>query len=159
MNLFAENRIFLNQSFASSDELFDFVGTQMEGLGMAKAGFGDSLKRRESSYPTGLPGLTADIALPHTDPEFIVDPFIAVVSTKEGVPFTQMGSDSIKLSPRLFFILGFKKEGAERYQTEALRAIVDNFLANDEGKLTDRFLKLDASKDCMEILCKIQKEI
>ena len=89
MNLFAENRIFLNQSFASSDELFDFVGKQMEGLGMAKAGFGDSLKRRESSYPTGLPGLTADIALPHTDPEFIVEPFIAVVSTKEGVPFTQ----------------------------------------------------------------------
>ena len=114
MNLFAENRIFLNQSFASSDELFDFVGKQMEGLGMAKAGFGDSLKRRESSYPTGLPGLTADIALPHTDPEFIVEPFIAVVSTKEGVPFTQMGSDSIKLSPRLFFILGFKKEGPER---------------------------------------------
>lgn len=113
MNLFAENRIFLNQSFASSDELFDFVGKQMEGLGMAKAGFGDSLKRRESSYPTGLPGLTADIALPHTDPEF----------------------------------------------TEALRAIVDNFLVNDEGKLTGRFLKLDASKDCMEILCKIQKEI
>ena len=159
MNLFAENRIFLNQELTTSDELFDFVGQKMEQLHMAKPGFAQSLKNREKSYPTGLPGMTADIALPHTDPEFILEPFITVVSTKEGVPFTQMGSDSIRLSPRLFFVLGFKKDGAVHYQTEALRAIVDNFIANNEGKLVVEFLKLDKPEACMDVLRKIQNEI
>lgn len=158
MSLFSQKMMFLNCTFNDSDELFDFVNDQAMKNGLVKDGFLHGIKEREKKYPTALPGRTVDIAVPHTDPEFIVDPFIAVVRCQTGIPFVQMGSDDKIIFPKLFFVLGFKKEGCEKYQVKALTLLIDYFITENEGKNAEEFMGCEEA-DCIKILFKLEQKL
>lgn len=60
-------------------------------LGAAGPGFGDALLARERVYPTGLP-TPIGTAIPHADPEHVLQPGLMVASLVRPVPFAQMGA-------------------------------------------------------------------
>lgn len=53
-------------------------------------GFTEAVLARERTYPTGLP-TAIGTAIPHTDPEHVIHPGLAVVTLKWPVPFGEMG--------------------------------------------------------------------
>ncbi len=158
MKFFSKNMMFLDNEFASSDELFKFVYEKALENGLVKEGFYEAIKEREKNYPTALPGTTVDIAVPHTDPDYIIEPFIAVLRCQKGVPFVQMGSDNLVIYPKLFFVLGFKKEGCIQYQVKALQLLIEYFIVTDNGKLASEFMTNDADQ-CMEKMFELEKTL
>lgn len=51
-------------------------------LGYVKDTFRDAIKTREANYPTALPVEPYPVAIPHSDPENIIKPFIACTRLK-----------------------------------------------------------------------------
>lgn len=158
-NFFSKDYVFLNKTFKTSNELFDFVGEKMYELGFVKEGYSEALKKREAIYPTALPGPTISVGIPHTDPEFIIKPFIAVIRVNEGIPFIQMGTNDSVIEPKIFFVLGFQKEGAIKYQVKALSLIIDEFIVNNDGAGAQDFMNFENPSDCMEVLLALEKKI
>lgn len=158
MMFFSKNMMFLDNEFNNSDELFDFVYKKALENGLVREGFCEAIKEREKNYPTGLPGTAVDIAVPHTDPEYVIEPFIAVLRCQKGVPFVQMGSDDMIIHPKLFFVLGFKKEGCIQYQVKALQLLIEYFIVTDNGRLANEFMQ-DGPEQCMEKLFELEKTL
>lgn len=153
-NMFHKEALFLNIDAKSQDEILDYVYQKMHQMGYVTAEFQEALKERERKYPTGLPGPICDIALPHTDPEYVVTPFIAVVTTKTGIPFVQMASKDIYLKSRIIFVLGFK---TGKYQVKILQTLIRLFI--QENELPEKFLNLESEEECFQMLMKIQSEV
>lgn len=153
-NMFHKEAVFLNIDAKTTDEVLDFVYEKMHALGYVSEEFQQAVKEREDKYPTGLPGPVCDIAVPHTDPEYVVKPFIAVVTTKKGVPFVQMATRDEYLKSRIIFVLGFK---TGKYQVKILQTLIRRFL--QETEMAEAFLKAEDVDSCYELLMEIQDEV
>ena len=99
-----------------------------------------------------MPGPIYDIAVPHTDPDYVVKPFIAVARTKEGIPFVQMGTRDLHLKTRIVFVLGFK---TVKYQVKILQTLVDLFI---QGTMAEEFMKVNDEDEALELLKNIKIE-
>lgn len=152
-SLFREELIFLDIPFRTSSEVLDYASAELLKLGYVREGFNKAVKLREKKYPTGLPYALYNIAIPHTDPEYIIKPFIAVVRPAAEVPFVQMATADTVLGVKLIFVLGLNK-GED--QIKALQALIETFL---EGKVSQGFLLAKDAKECMDLLDVIQKSI
>ena len=80
-NMFHKEAVFLNIDATSTDEVLDYVYHKMHDMGYVTEEFAQAVKDREHKYPTGLPGPICDIAVPHTDPEYVTKPFICLLYT------------------------------------------------------------------------------
>ena len=68
-----------------------------------------SLLRREEYSPTGLPTTPFGVALPHTDPEYVLKPCIIVLKLKKPVSFREMGNPDSCVHARYIFGLVFEE--------------------------------------------------
>lgn len=153
-NMFHKEAVFLNIDATSTDEVLDYVYEKMSKLGYVTEEFRQAVKEREDRYPTGLPGPICDIAVPHTDPEYVVKPFIAVVTTKQGVPFVQMATRDFYLKSKIIFVLGFK---TGVYQVKILQTLIKRFI--QEEKMPKEFLLANNVDSCYNMLLEIQEEV
>ena len=158
-NYFSKGTCYINCELNSSDDLFDFVGKEMEAKGYAKEGFAESLKLREKNFPTALPGTDFAIAVPHTDPEFIKKPFVGIVTNTKPINFVQMGSDNIIIKPRLFFILGFMKNEAIKYQVKILQMIINKILVENNGEIGKKLMVAKSADECMELISVLEEQL
>lgn len=155
-NMFHKETIFLNIEAKTSDEALDYVYQRVYALGWVSEAFQAAVKEREHKYPTGLPGPVCAIAVPHTDPEYVKKPFIAVATAQAGIPFIQMATKDVALQAKVIFVLGFK---TGKYQVKILQTLIRLFI--QEGKMAKRFLKLKETdvEQCYEMLEQIQQEV
>lgn len=111
-NMFFQELIFLDKVLKSANEFFDFIYPMLLNKGYVRASFLSAIKARESSYPTALPTAPFIVALPHTDIEHIIRPFIAVTRVKGTVPWHEMANNDHILDVSFIFLLGFtEKDG------------------------------------------------
>lgn len=153
-NMFHKEAVFLNIDATSTDDVLDYVYEKMHALGYVTEAFQQAVKDREHKYPTGLPGPVCDIAVPHTDPEYVIRPFIAVVTAKEGIPFIQMATRDVALKSRIIFVLGFK---TGKYQVKILQTLIRRFI--QENEMAEAFLKAKDVDSCYDMLMEIQNEV
>ena len=153
-DMFSKEAVFLNIEASSSDDVLRYVAEKMCALGYARDGFYEALRKREDNYPTGLPGNVCDIAVPHTDPEYIVKPFVAVVTTNEGVPFVEIGTEDVMLNPRIMFVLGFK---TGKYQVKILQTIIELFV--QQAEMPQKMLQAQTVDDVWALLQTIQRRV
>lgn len=104
-DLFQKNLIKLQVTVTSQAELFKLIAAELVKSSYVTSGYLSSLNQRERSYPTGLVTQYLNIAIPHTDPSYIIQPFIYVVSLKESLLVKQMGNNQI-IPVKDFFFLG-----------------------------------------------------
>lgn len=105
--MFVEELVFLDKPLNNSDEFFDFIFPILKKKGYVQDSFLDAIKQRESTYPTALPTEPYAVALPHTDIEHIIKPFIAVTRVKGTVPWYEMANNDHILPAHFIFLLGF----------------------------------------------------
>lgn len=73
--------------------------------GYVKEGFYDSLMNREKDYPTGLNTDLLGVALPHTNPEFVVRDSLCLAILKEPVIFHEMTNPQGDVKVKVVFLL------------------------------------------------------
>lgn len=110
----------------SSKELFQVMSKQLIRLGYVTGEFLESINAREEKYPTALPIEPYAVAIPHTDPDCIITPFISCIRIKHSVPWREMAANEIVRMVRFVFLLGFKEEDVGDAHVELLQILVNN---------------------------------
>ncbi|MDF7666489.1 PTS sugar transporter subunit IIA [Orbaceae bacterium ESL0727] len=130
-HLFFDDLIFLDKVFQKSDQFFDFVFPILQQGGYVKESFLAAIKKREAAFPTALPTTPYVVAMPHTDIEHIIRPFILVTRIKGSVPWCEMANNDVILDANFIFLLGFTGKDGHILLLQTLIASFSNpqFLA------------------------------
>lgn len=108
----------------SKEEVLTLLGTKLIEQGFVKEGFIESVLKRETSYPTGLPTSPFGVAIPHTDGDMVNHSKIAFASLKEPVKFNAMGQGADLVDVKLVFMLALQNPDD---QLETLQKLVGLF--------------------------------
>lgn len=112
----------------SAEEAMGVMGLALEQCGCVKPSFQRALLDREAASPTGLPLAGRKVAIPHTDPEHVNTPAIAVCTLSSPVSFGEMGNPEQLLPVEIIAMLAFPDHESsqqslfrliERFQQEA----------------------------------------
>ncbi|MEO1768925.1 PTS sugar transporter subunit IIA [Candidatus Enterococcus ferrettii] len=106
--------------------LVDFVSQKLSQLNFIQDSYPKAIKEREKEYPTGLETPTFAVAIPHTDPTHIKEPFIYIVKLQQEVSFGQMGTTEEFIQAKYAFFLGFDKGEDQLQLLQTLMAMFTN---------------------------------
>ena len=141
-----ENLIFVDQTFATREELFEEISKKAEGLGYTSPDFLEKIKAREAEFPTGLQLENYGVAIPHTDPECVKQEFVAVVVNKDDIIFNSMVDASQEIPVKLAFMLGLNQPHAQLEMLESLMSLLQN------EKIVQEILASKTSQDLQKII-------
>lgn len=147
---FSLDKIYLNENFSSKEEFLTEIGKRLSERGEVEEGFINSIIEREKIYPTGLCFGNYNVAIPHTNPEFIKKEGIVVVKFENSVIFRDMGVNENDLKVNLAFVLLVKK-GEE--QVELLMKLMNLF------EKEETYNKLMEENDKVKLLEIIKEKI
>ncbi|MDY2777228.1 MAG: PTS sugar transporter subunit IIA [Collinsella sp.] len=132
VSLFKTDLVFFDWECDSAEDLFK----KMEGILLEKGHVNDGwlsgITTREKNYPTGLQVPSMGIAIPHTDTEFIEDPYIAVIKPKKPIMFEPMAGMGDPVPAEIIINLGVLRDGG---QVAVLQNLMNIFI--DEEKAAD----------------------
>ena len=92
--------------------------------GYVEEGYLDMLLERERKFPTGLCTKPFAVAMPHTEPDHVIKPCIAVAKLRRPVEFHEMVNDQNTVDVRFIFNLVLQKT---EQQLELLQKIISIF--------------------------------
>lgn len=98
-------------------------------------------------FPTGLPLESMGVAIPHTDPEHVIEATIAVATLARPVPFKMMGNDAKSVATHIVFMLAIKDPSKQITFLEKLMQ-----LFQDEERMKQ--LLVASKEDARDILQK-----
>ena len=129
--LFSPDLVFFDMEAESTDEFFTKLGAELKKRGNINDGWYDGISTREKNYPTGLHTEAAAIAIPHTDPQFIEKPYIAVIKPKTPIVFQPMAGMGDEVPAELIINLGVLRDGG---QVAVLQNLMNIFMNDDAVK-------------------------
>jgi galactitol PTS system EIIA component len=107
---FIKNGIILTNLKANSkEEVFKILYDKLYKSGNVKESFYNGLVEREKRFPTGILLKSYNIAIPHTDPEHVINPSIAIATLQEPVIFQCMDDENKSVDVKMVFILALKE--------------------------------------------------
>jgi PTS system galactitol-specific IIA component len=75
----------------SAEQAIRLLAERLEALGYVRSSYADAVVKREATMPTGLPlGRAVNVAIPHTDPEHVIRPGVALGVLSAPVDFAHM---------------------------------------------------------------------
>jgi len=125
--MFKEELVSINVEVDSEEQLFSYVAKRLKEGRYVKDSYLEGITKREEEFPTGLITKNLNIALPHSDPEHIREPFIYVVRINNNVTVKQMG-DNQEMKVKDFFFLGIKEPSG---QVGVLQSLMNLFMNDD----------------------------
>ena len=145
---FSEQLIFAGMEAESSDDIFEKMGSALIDSGKCRESYIEALKEREKVFHTG-------VAIPHTDPEHVIDSAIAIAVLKNPVEFYHMGtnpSEGMKVSVTFVIMLAI----AGKQHLEMLQKAIQ--LIQDQDVLQNLIQAEDAAHMIQIIKDKEEKE-
>lgn len=103
-------KVFLNIKADNFQDMIKQVSKKLLVENYINNDFETSIIKREKSYPTGLHFENIDVAIPHTDPEFVNKSGVIAVILQDPIEMIHMATTDKKLQIKHFFIL-LVKEG------------------------------------------------
>ncbi|HET6411279.1 MAG TPA: PTS sugar transporter subunit IIA [Anaeromyxobacter sp.] len=115
--------ICLHLQVTDREEAIRLLGKRLEEGGIVKGSFAEAAIARERELPTGLP-ISDDInvAVPHTDPEHVLKPGLALGILDRPVEFASMDDPTQPLPVRVVFVMALAEREA---QIDMLQSIVE----------------------------------
>lgn len=109
-----ESVILLDLAGNTKDEILTAMSSNLQELGLVKETFKEAVIAREKEYATGLPTMGVSVAIPHTDPEHVMNKAISVAVLKETVDFGVMGGDESETTPvKLVFMMAMDEADSQ----------------------------------------------
>ncbi len=131
MNWVEDKFVFIDLDASSSEESIRKMSKFLREAGYVKASFEDAVLSREEMFPTGLPTPEIGVAIPHTDPEHVIHPTIAIAILKKPVEFKQMGYPEISVLVKVVCMLVFHQTRYVELLSQLVEIIQDSeFLKN-----------------------------
>ncbi|WP_136192625.1 PTS sugar transporter subunit IIA [Actinomyces procaprae] len=124
LDLLKRDLVRLDWEVRDRDDFFDRISAELLHGGYIRGSFRDALADRERKYPTALPTMPEAVAIPHSDVEHIIKPFIASVRLARPIDWREMGNDDVVHPVRFIFVLGFVQE--DRH-VEVLQVLLQAF--------------------------------
>lgn len=100
-----EELIFVHKSFESDKEVISFLSKQLQEKGFVKESFLKAVIEREGEHPTGLYLGNINVAIPHTDIEYVLKPGLAVATLNKPVVFRKMDEPNKSIPVSIVFLL------------------------------------------------------
>lgn len=130
-NMFHSDLVDIYEKDTDFSGLVDFVSQKLSQLNFIQDSYPNALKEREKEYPTGLETPTFAVAIPHTDPTHIKEPFIYIVKLQQEVSFGQMGTTEEYIQAKYAFFLGFNKGEDQLQLLQTLMSMFSNIEVMD----------------------------
>ena len=92
--------------------------------GLVKESYIEAIKKRDESFPTGLKFENYGIAIPHTDPEHVINEAILINILEKPVKFEQMASEGLYTDVNIIVMLAIKNK---ENQVPYLQALIELF--------------------------------
>lgn len=139
--------IFSDMKAADQKEAMKQITDSLMEKGFVKDGYYEMLMEREAVYPTGLRTEPFAVAVPHTDPECVMKPCIAVARLRDPVEFAEMGNETQTVQVKYIFNLVLQKM---EQQLELLQTVIGVFT---NSYLMERLGSEHKPDKIAEILC------
>lgn len=132
---------------ASAEDVIGQLAARLETLGVVKPSYRQAVIRREAEMPTGLP-LADDfaVAVPHTDPEHVIRPGLAIATLAHPVAFRSMDDPDQALPVSVVFALALK----DKHQQIAMLQTIAGML-QDAGTIR-RLAEATTSDELLRVL-------
>ncbi|MBO1306269.1 PTS sugar transporter subunit IIA [Enterococcus sp. 669A] len=143
-SMFSPKLIDLSVEASTENEAFEKVAEKLMDEGMVNGSYLTGIVKREAEFPTGLITQYTNIALPHSDPQYVEKAFVYVCRLKGEVSCRQMG-DSQEMSTRDLFFLGIK-DG--KNQVGLLQKFMNLFM--DEA-FVNQYLSIQDNEEMYEL--------
>lgn len=108
MNWVDERFVFFEPQAKSDSEVIRILARALQEAGFVKESFEEAVLQREQEFPTGLPTPEFGVAIPHTDPEHVLHPTIAVAILKTPITFKEMGNPDSSVAVNLVCLLALE---------------------------------------------------
>lgn len=144
--LFCKERIQINLEASSQKDALKKTAELMEKTGIVKDDFFENILAREKKFPTGLKIGDIGIAIPHTDPEYVNEPGIAVSTMKDSVKFKRMDDPEEIVEAKVIFMLALQ-DGHNHL--EMISSIV-KMLSNK--KVLNKLIQADSEETILETI-------
>ena len=123
MNFLDPQAIALGVEAQDSEAVIRLLAGKLETLGYVKNSYADAVVKREATMPTGLPlGYALNVAIPHTDPEHVFKPGIALAVLQKPVDFANMEDPDEAVPVGFVFLLAINDKDK---QIDMLQEIMD----------------------------------
>ena len=120
--MFVPSLIQLAVDVKNKEEAFLIAAQRLEKMGYVNENYLNGLIAREREFPTGLITKYLNIALPHSECEYVEKPFVFVMQLKNPIYFYQMGDNQEMTVENLFF-LGIKEPKEQVGLLQSLMAL------------------------------------
>ncbi|MDT2659791.1 PTS sugar transporter subunit IIA [Enterococcus hulanensis] len=107
MTMISMDNIYLEVAADNYQEVLTKIGKLLQKKGYVKESYTEALLEREEMSPTGLPLSPWSVAIPHTDPEHVIQPCLIVFQLKELVLFNEMANPTNQVPVKYVFGLVF----------------------------------------------------
>ncbi len=105
-----KNYLAVSLSGENDKEILGQMADVMFQEGYVNEGFHNAIIRREENFPTGLPTGEINVAIPHTDPEYVNRPAVCLGILDSPVKFNVMGMENATVLVSVLFMLAIKKK-------------------------------------------------
>lgn len=140
--LIKQEIVHLNMQAANQKDLFEQMFRQALHLGYVKNSFLKGVMEREAVFPTGLKLNNYSIAIPHTDPEHVVEQFIGIAILDTPVSFALMDDHSKTTDVKLVFLLGLNQPHSQLAILQELMQVI---------QMEENLERLLTASDCEQI--------
>ncbi|HLR68652.1 PTS sugar transporter subunit IIA [Virgibacillus alimentarius] len=123
---FEDDLVLLQLESKTKEEVISKLGNQLQKNAYVTEDFVKSVLQREEHFPTGLPASPYGVAIPHTDPNKVVQSQIAFASLKNPVIFYTMGPVQYKIEVKMVFLLALKKSNEQLNMLQNLTGVLQH---------------------------------
>lgn len=115
--------------------------------GHVEPGFAEDAWEREQEYPTGLPTQPYAVAIPHADPDHVIQSAVCFGTLQDSVPFGQMGSDgSTELDVEVVILLAIRER---EKQPELIQQVVSLI---QSPQFLDKLVRQETSESALQLI-------
>jgi galactitol PTS system EIIA component len=119
--LFRRELCFIGLDVKDAIEAMLYLARSLFAAGLVRPSFEAAVIEREVRSPTGLPLLSRNVAIPHTDPEHVLAPGAALCTLAQPVTFREMGNPAQELAVEIVVMLALPDHDSA--QRELVRVI------------------------------------
>lgn len=123
---FQNELIVTNLDVESKEEVFKVLFKKLYDNGFVKESFLDAIIKREKSFPTGLQLKKYNVAIPHTDPEHVIKPAIAVATLSNPVIFKNMANPLEDVLVNIIFMIALNESHSQVEMLQQLIQLIQN---------------------------------
>ena len=128
MSIIDRRHVLVGLSASGREEALRKVADLLRSTDCVKESFTDAVLAREEVYPTGLNLKYNAIAMPHTDPQHVNRPGIALVKLDKSVEFWHMGGSGELVQAEMIFMMAITDP---EEQINNLKKVMQVFLDAD----------------------------